>query len=200
MKIFGPFKKCAYACAPILKIGNMKESLNTRNGSTHEEGTYVPHLEIDDTIADYNGKLKSATNEHSKEFCQRMIDDLLFEKELTIKTTKSILKAAIKGAIKDVSLYYPTLLGWREDSLFSQLRTNRRPFSENMIIEFGKTIHAISVPCKDGLVRVFDIKIDAFYGYGQQRKRKLTRCVNVYYSLRKPSESNNQIPVEYGIN
>ena len=129
-----------------------------------------------------------------------MIDDLLFERELSIKATKSIINAAVKGAIKDIGLYYPTLLEWREDSQYFQLQTNRRPFSENMITEFGKTIHAISVPCKDGLVRVFDIKIDAFYGYGQQRKRKLTRCVNVYYSLRKPSESNNQIPVEYGIN
>jgi len=178
----------------------MKKSLSTKNVSNHERGTHVPHLEIDDAIADYNGKLKNANNEPSKKFYQRMIDDLLFEREISIKATKSIINAAVKGAIKDIGLYYPTLLEWREDSQYFQLQTNRRPFSENMIIEFGKTIHHISVPCKDGLVRVFDIKIDAFYGYSRKRNRRPKRCVNVYYKLRDPYKAENQTPIEYGIN
>ena len=193
-------KNALRLAAQILKNINMKKSLNTKNERIPEVGTPIPNLEIDDAITDYKGKLESATDEYWKEFFQNRIDELLFEKEYTIKATKSIIKAAIKGMIKDIRLCYPSLLTWREEYRFFQLRTKRRPFSQNMINEFGKTVKSISVPCKDGIVRFFDIKIEAFFGYGRQKNCRAKECVNVYFSLRDPSKKDNQIPIEYGVN
>lgn len=178
----------------------MKKSLNTKSEIFLEGGKPFPHLEIDEAIASYKIMVDNASSEHSKEFFQGLIDDLLFEREYTIKATNSIIKAAIKGTMKWIRLCYPSLLKWDEKDRYSQLRTKRRPFSENMINEFGKTIQSISVICEDGIVRIFDIKIDAFWGYRRQRNSRPKACVNVYYSLREPSQKKNQIPVEYGAN
>jgi len=193
-------KNALRLAAQILKNKNMKKSLNTKNEGVPVGGTIIPYMDIDDAIAHYKGKYENAPNEHWKEFYQKRIDELLFEKELTIKATQSIIRAAIKGTIKEISFCYPALLSWREESRCFQLRTKRRPFSENMINEFGKTVKPISVTCKDGLVRIFDIKIDAFLGYGPKRNSRPTKCVNVHFSLRDPSRKDNPISVEYGVN
>lgn len=178
----------------------MKKSISNKTDSSPELGKYVPNLGIDEAIASYKSKFDNAPNEHWKEYYQKQIDNLLFEKEYTIKTTKSILKAAIKGTIKDIRLCYPALLNWREESRSFQLRTKRRPFSENMINEIGKTVESISVTCKDGIVRIFDVKIEAFWGSRRRRNSRSNGCVNVYYSLRDPSKKDNPISVEYGAN
>jgi len=193
-------KNALRLAAQILKNKSMKKSLNSKNESIPKAGTIIPYMDIDDAIAHYKGKYENAPDEYWREFYQKRIDNLSSEKELTIKASRSIIKAAIKGTMKDIHLCYPSLLKWREESRYFQLRTTRRPFSEYMINEFGKTVKPISVTCKDGLVRIFDIKIDAFLGYGPKRNSRPTKCVNVHFSLRDPSRKDNPISVEYGAN
>lgn len=193
-------KNALRLAAQILKNMNMKKSLTTKTKSFPEWGKHIPNLGIDEAIASYKSKFDNAPNEPWRDYYQKQIDDLLFEKEYTVKATKSIIKAAIKGTINDIKLGYPSLLNLQEEYRINQLRTKRRPFSENMINEFGKTVQSISVTCKDGIVRIFDIKIEAFWGYSPVRKQTPKGCVNVYYSLRDPSKKENQIPVEYGAN
>ena len=178
----------------------MKKSFSNKTDSSPVLGKYVPNLGIDEAIASLKIKYENAPNENWKEYYEKQIDNLLFEKEYTIKTTKSIIKAAIKGTIKDIRLCYPALLNWKEESRSFQLRTKRRPFSENMINEFGKTVQSISVTCKDGIVRIFDVKIEAFWGRGRRRATRSKACVNVYFTLRDPSKKDNPISVEYGAN
>ncbi len=193
-------KNALRLAAQILKIKKMKKTINTNTESLPLGGKHITNLDIDKAIARYKIMVDNTPNEHSKEFYQGLIDDLLFEKEYTIKATTSIIKAAIKGTIKDIRLCYPSLLTWKEESRFFQLRTKRRPFSENMINEFGKTVKPISITCKDGIVRFFEIKIDAFLGYGPKSNSRPKWCVNVYYSLRDPFKRENQVPVEFGAN
>jgi hypothetical protein len=193
-------KNALRLAAQILKIKKMKKSVITKTESLPLGGKHITNLEIDKAIARYKIMVDNAPSEHSKEFYQGLIDDLLFEKEYTIKATNSIIKAAIKGTMKWIRLCYPSLLKWNEKDRYSQLRTKRRPFSENMINEFGKTVHSISVTCEDGMVRIFDIKIEAFWGYRRQSNSRPKACVNLYFSLREPSQKKNQIPVEFGAN
>jgi hypothetical protein len=179
----------------------MKKSLNSQNEDhPGEEKLNIPILGIDLEIARRKGELDITPNGYLKEFYQRQIDSLLYEKELTIKAANSIIKAALKGTNKMIRLCYPSLLKWDEKSRFFQLRTKRRPFSEDVINELGKNIQSISCICQDGIVRIFEIKIEAFWGYGRQSNSRPIRCINIYFSLRDPSKMKNQIPVEYMVN
>jgi len=63
----------------------MKKSFNNKTESYPEGGKPIVNLEIDETIARYKIMVDNAPSEHSKEFYQGRIDNLLFEKEYTIK-------------------------------------------------------------------------------------------------------------------
>lgn len=142
---------------------------------------------FDETIARFKGNFDEAPNETLKKFWQEQIHDMSIQKDVSIKATEEIIKALIKRTIKEIILCYPDLLTWEEESRFFQLQITKGLFVSDMINEFGKEVQSISVTCNDGIVRIFDIKIEAFYGYMSERNQTLMNFVKVYFALRDPS-------------
>jgi hypothetical protein len=181
-------KNALRLAAQILKNINMKKSPNTKTES------------FDEIIARFQRNFDEAPNGPLKEFCQEYMNDLIVQKNDSIKATEVLIKKVIKSTIKEIRLCYPDLLAWKKEPRFFQLQITKGLFVNDMINEFGKEIQSVSVTCNDGIVRIFDIKLEAFGGCGRHGNSKPKRCVNVSYSLSEPSNKDNQIPVEDRVN
>lgn len=120
-------------------------------------------------------------DEKSREDIERWFEYLEREKGMVLKASRDIIKSALKGTEKWIQLCYPALLNWNEADRVYQLRT-KRPFNIEMIEYLGKDIKSVKCTCRDGEVRVFEIrKIEAFYGIRKSRKGMVSQCVNVYF-------------------
>ena len=128
------------------------------------------------------------------------MESLILEKDLVIKASNAIIKSAIKATIKDIGILYPSILTWKGDYQHCQIRTKRRPFSEEAIEQLEKKVKSINCLCKDGITRTFKIKkIEAFTAKCRSGARA-ARCVNVYYSVKDSSEVRSLFQIEYSVN
>lgn len=157
---------------------------------------YTKTESFDEAIARFKRNYDDAPDEYLKEYWQKQINNVVIRKEITTKAAQAIIESIKKKTVKEIRLIYPALLNCKEESRYFQFRIKKRVNAVDVINEFGRNMQSINVTCKDGIVRIFEIKIEAFWGRIPNRKVTPLKLVNVYFSPRDQTKKDNQISVE----
>ena len=155
---------------------------------------YTKAENFDETIARFKRNSEEAPDEYLKNYWQEQIHNMVFRKEVTIKAAQEIIESIKRKTVKEIRLIYPALLNCKEESRYFQFRIKKRVNAVDVINEFGRNMQSINVTCKDRIVRIFEIKIEAFWGRIPNRKVTPLKLVNVYFSPTDQTKMDNQIP------
>ena len=175
---------------PILKIIDMKNSSRKIKNEdqliiSRNDNFQMPVLDIDKEIAQWKEMSQLDQNDRWKEITKNRVENHTMEREHLIKSSSLIVNAAIKRTAKRIRRLSLSDL---KSEVCYLMKTTRCPFSKTAIEGIGKSIKSISCQCTDGIVRVFNIKIEAGYVRESPEGREY-EFVMVLFSTRNPSKS-----------
>jgi hypothetical protein len=174
----------------ILKIIDMKNSSRKIKNDdqliiSRNDNFQMPVLDIDKEIGQWKEMSQLDQNDRWKEITKNKMENLTMEREHIIKSSSLIINAAIKRTAKRIRRLPLSDL---KSEVCYLMKTKRCPFSKTAIEGIGKSIKSISCQCTDGIVRVFNIKIEAGYVRESPNGREYP-FVMVLFSTRNPSKS-----------
>jgi hypothetical protein len=177
-----------------------KNKINNHQPLKTEKNTsVVPLLRIDQEIVIILSKVLKCKTEKQKGIYRTQLDELILSREKIIKTSRDLIRLALKGTSVLIKDNLPDLMYWPEECLYFQHFTKSRYFCEEAIGEYARYFRNLSCPDKNGMVQVFHIRIKAFTRLSEDGKIEY-QGIRVIFSPRSTLDPGLRVPIKYSVN